>query len=511
MKRSEELFMIINDIDDDIIDEAKIKADTPVQMKPEPRSPIKGIIALAACIAVLAVGVFAIVRFKLGSGIEPAPVDDSSSYLSDSTASEYSSSDTDSLDDSSDSGSGIDPSLTEEDLELQAILSGILDKARELDGMFGGMSANGKEYEFKICNSYLVEDHPAYMQTRTYYLVSEGQRTEPNGLFAVPQSRAEMEGLLLQYFSKRAVKTYMDNIISADIAEEPDGTYTVETENGYPAPLIEADGKLYYCNDILMSDLDFDPQTARLISKTNSTVKFNYYNNEYFAREDGALVFEGGSWKLNHFNYDGFISEYPTEFTAEDEELQEILDRLSPNDAITDWFHAAGDTFYGQHFVFEGLENAENYHTIYRKLPTGKFDGGKEYYPRSYEELTELLPKYFTQQTIDWYIPQTNKGTVTGISDTGYHIKTEKPVTGVETIPAVIEVDGEMYYMISDKSGNGIRLWDSAKVTSRTDNSIEFTHLHTLTGGYSEEKGLIEFERGDWRLSYYKVWFGSNN
>ncbi len=64
--RAEKLFLLINEIDDRLIDDAERTDDSPIEIEYEPRRfPIKEIIAFAACAAVLVFGVFAVVKWRI--------------------------------------------------------------------------------------------------------------------------------------------------------------------------------------------------------------------------------------------------------------------------------------------------------------------------------------------------------------------------------------------------------------------------------------------------------------
>lgn len=383
----------------------------------------------------------------------------------------------------------VDPDA--ENKELREILNNILPSARDLDNLFTqGIGPSGDEYVFVYDDKYNSRD--------TYYQVTAEMKTRPNGLFAVPLFRDSTEDLLSKCFSKRAVKTYLKNISDGTMVKNSDGTYTVTTDQGYLTTFIYINGQIFCRRAHDSARLNFDPTSASIVSKTDKTIRFSFTSGESSNSREGVLVYEDGSWKLNHFYWGGFITEYPTEFTDEDEELQDILNALSPGETIRYWFNSAGDTFTADHFVFEGLEDAEKYPTYYYKLPTGKFDGGKEEYPRSYNELQALLLKYCTQKTADQYMQRANKGTFTSISGNDYYIKTEKPVTAAENIPSVIELDGVMYYKVSEKSGSGSGLWDTATVTSRTDDTINYSYLYKYIE-YGTESGTIKYERGGWR------------
>ena len=64
--KADKLFLLINEIDDRLIDDAERTDDSPVEIEYEPtRFHIKEFIAFAACAAVLFIGVLAVVKFRI--------------------------------------------------------------------------------------------------------------------------------------------------------------------------------------------------------------------------------------------------------------------------------------------------------------------------------------------------------------------------------------------------------------------------------------------------------------
>lgn len=85
--KAEKLFLLINEIDDRLIDDAERTDDSPTEIEYEPRrSPIKEIIAFAACAAVLVVGVFAVVKFRIGGIYTPLNSSEDSGYSESETS-----------------------------------------------------------------------------------------------------------------------------------------------------------------------------------------------------------------------------------------------------------------------------------------------------------------------------------------------------------------------------------------------------------------------------------------
>lgn len=82
--RADKLFLLINEIDDRLIDDAERTDDSPIEIEYEPkRFRIKEIIALAACAAVLVFGVITVVKLRIG-GIDTPPYSGANSEYSES-------------------------------------------------------------------------------------------------------------------------------------------------------------------------------------------------------------------------------------------------------------------------------------------------------------------------------------------------------------------------------------------------------------------------------------------
>lgn len=100
--KATELFLLINEIDDKLIDDAENEVQ-PEKIAIKSGLPFKEIMAFAACFAVLAVGIFTIIRFKT-SGIPPAD-----STVSPAVSSENSSFDESNTSDDSNTGTVSEP------------------------------------------------------------------------------------------------------------------------------------------------------------------------------------------------------------------------------------------------------------------------------------------------------------------------------------------------------------------------------------------------------------------
>lgn len=477
MKRSEQLFSIINDIDDDIIDEAKSEEQRPIQMKPEPRSPIKGIIALAACVAVLAIGIFAIVKFKLSREMDPIQND----------SSEYSSSE-------SSDNSVPDP---KNDKELQELLKDLVAKAEEIDGMFGYLSPSGNKYHFDFGYSKDGFEH----LENDYYLVSEDKRTN-SGLFAVPQSYDEMEKLFSECFSSQAVEHYMKRVGRGTLKEERDGILYVD---GGIHAFVEMNGNMYfstnldkpYYDGIKYRGMGIDCETAKVTRQTDTIIEFTYWGSSYrsydeYSEKEGILVKENGTWKLRYLSYYGFAPEIPVEFTDQDLELHEILESLEPGNETTRLFMGAlTEIGTGYNFVIIDSSGEEIY-ASYIDLSSAEQELN---FPKSSDEFEQRLLQYFTYEATDRYMNNFSKGiSMTQNPDGSYSVILDKNIN-----PIYIEMDGKMYYRWVDAGGKSTSInYDTVKVIGRTDDTIVFSHVELDYGYYPKTERLV-FERGGWK------------
>lgn len=79
--KAEKLFLLINEIDDRLIGDAERTNYSPVEIEyVSRRSPIREIIALAACAAVLIIGVFTVVKLRIGGIDTPSDSGSRSEY-----------------------------------------------------------------------------------------------------------------------------------------------------------------------------------------------------------------------------------------------------------------------------------------------------------------------------------------------------------------------------------------------------------------------------------------------
>lgn len=370
--------------------------------------------------------------------------------------------------------------------ELNSVLDALIPKATELSGMFWNMSLDGNSLTFNMGGD--PDD------TSQYYLIPEGRYTAPNGLFEIPQTYAEMKALLGECFSAHGVAAYMEEVSKGTLTQKSDGTYDFIPDSGYEVyePLfIEANGTMY--RHVFMTDNEhfgYGLDSAELTSKTDDTMEFKYLGLNRYTGENvsanGVLIKENGEWKLHCNKY----TEFMPVFTEEDLELQKILKELAPGDEVFQWIFNGGwgDTEYN-FFFGEDQQNSN----VYYPLPAGR----SHYYdrlenPQSYEEVTELLNRYFTKASVEGFMSYVGKGAMTERAD-GSYLVTLDGYSGT-TMPSLIEIDGKMYIAQILRGGVAAPEFGAAKITGKTDNSITFSCNGSM--------GLIKREENGWRLNY---------
>ncbi|MDE7229015.1 MAG: hypothetical protein K2N56_00915 [Oscillospiraceae bacterium] len=478
--RSEEFFNILDDMDDHIISEIYEDVQRPQRLAAVPRSPKrlpKLLLGGAACIAVLAAGIFTLTRFRLnGGGIDPAPVQTGSGMsVSDSASSGA-------PDDSSGNGSAEEEHL--------AIIRELIRNASDVDNIFNRLNVNRED-------GYLLKMADGRYNYNDYCLIGENRKTEPSGLFDVPQTCEGVEELLHRYFTRRAVKSYMEAVGTGHTAVDDDGNNIMCADRSLDAAptLIEAGGQLYRTQWGMIEDVAYiDPATIKITSHTDNVIKFIYSErSNSLIDQEGIALFEDGSWKLDFFYNMTFIPEMPTEFSEEDLELQDILNSL-PGEAIAPyfWFDIGKEA---NMVLYRFRASDDQPEKSYALMPTNGLSYWGIEYPHTLEQLEELLLKYYTQEATEEYMARTGKGTMTENADGTYTVMTDGGEQG--TLPACLEIDGNLYF---DSSGcSGLPYWETAKVTEKTSDCIRFSVFCLDVRPYVNT-GMVKFERGGWKL-----------
>lgn len=439
-----------------------------------------------------------------GTGIsEPNYFDETSTTQSESSLSSSESGDSsnDSSEGSESTESSSDGSasssfeyLTEDDKAVREILSEILPGAQEIARLFRDVGTDGA--------SYLELSRNGIDYNGAFYEVTENSRTQPNGLFPMPQTSGEIEQLLRRYFTERTIDRFMEDIHPGKFTTDLNG-YTVVMDIGDKylgsAALLEIDGKLYGRSREIAAFESIGKikvEDVNSLERTDTSIMFHFDNDDQWDRI-GVILFENGSWKFDYFGRAGFIPEMPdpAEYTDEDRELQAILEELSPAVTIAGW---DGYGVYGgdkYQFIFPGEKYAEDYNS----MPVGKTYDPKIEYPQTIAELEELLFKYFTRQRVDEFMAGVCKATMSENSDGTYTVVPEDENSYCQ----FLEIDGKLYVHTIYRGGAGEPVPGTAQIIEKTDDHIKFSYIHSSMAGYFSDEGLIKYERGGWRMSYH--------
>ncbi len=241
------------------------------------------------------------------------PISDSSSSSENTSAASKS--------ESSSSDAALTPlSFTDEDLELQEILGGLMSNgAGTVYYWFVGLpfkaDADTAMQKIRISNS----QHPN--EVCNFFLIPENLQDDT---LTIPTTYVEMENLLGRFFTKQATEKYMESFGKGTVTGESDGVLdvTLDGKNAGISPIfLEANGQLYRVDAVGTNILNMDSSTARVTAKGEGIIEFTYlpYHYEYqenteFAYEEtyptyaqtGYIVLEDGIWKLPYWSYGGF-------------------------------------------------------------------------------------------------------------------------------------------------------------------------------------------------------------
>lgn len=223
----------------------------------------------------------------------------------------------------------------------------------------------------------------------------------------------------------------------------------------------------------------------------------------------------------------------PVEFTEEDLELHKILTNLEQGvQEINNWFTSGAPIGEQGVELTEGLvfrfpkikqqDSTEIYVSKYYYIPENYSERNYILIPNTYEGFNDCFLEFFTEKFTDNKMKDgVCRGSMTANADGTFDIMFEE---NVEFPPHFIEIDKKMYRH-SGVGGKGLEMWainpDTAKIVSKTDDTIEFTYLTKYwydldENGYPlylddislyEENaltGVLKYERGGWRRDFDK-------
>ncbi|MCH5204358.1 MAG: hypothetical protein J1F03_06395 [Oscillospiraceae bacterium] len=215
---------------------------------------------------------------------------------------------------SSDPNSGLTPlSFTDEDLELQRILGGLIeDGASEVYSWFYSFTSPSD-----VCQNIIFSnDEDSFVHSYNPIPHGYGHSTH---FTEFPSTYAEMEEIVGSFFTKQAAAEFMKYVSNGTVTGEKDGVLLVTLENNteehMPPYYFEAGGVMYHLDIIGAHTLNLDYQTARVTAKSDGRIdfkflpniyeylptdKFRYEELYYDYAEEGFIALEDGVWKLPH-------------------------------------------------------------------------------------------------------------------------------------------------------------------------------------------------------------------
>ncbi len=241
-----------------------------------------------------------------------------SSYNSTSTKSESSSSDTpDSVsesesnsEESSDvNGNAVPVAFTNEDKELQKMLSDLIDPTNEIYNWFN-------DFYGLLSTKYKIKLNEIPESELDYYLFPDKNILEKVTVSEIPTTRAEMKNIMLEYFSEDITECLLSKIYVCSAQEEnPDGSYTLKDVDKFPV-FVEIGGQLYRNEGVRTTGILIDVNTVKLSERSDDTIKFTFLSSNWVVQDDnliylndmslyaenasnGVLKYERGGWKLD--------------------------------------------------------------------------------------------------------------------------------------------------------------------------------------------------------------------
>ncbi|MCH5195670.1 MAG: hypothetical protein J1F28_03090 [Oscillospiraceae bacterium] len=219
---------------------------------------------------------------------------------------------------SSDPTEGLTPlSFTDEDLELQEILRGLISGgAYEAYGWFYSFTVREPvEQKIRFNGDSRYDDRNAYKYD-SYHIIPENYK---DYTLTFPSTRDEMEKIVGRFFTKQETAEFMKRVAKGTVTGEEDGVLLVtldsDTEVYMPPYYLEAGGRMYHINAFGVHQLNLDYNTARVTAKSDGKIEFTFLKDDYAYEpntefryeelyydyaEEGYIVLEDGEWKLPH-------------------------------------------------------------------------------------------------------------------------------------------------------------------------------------------------------------------
>ncbi len=306
-------------------------------------------------------------------------------------------------------------------------------------------------------------------------------------------------------------------------------------------------------SNILAPDADTNTNTSSDISDSNSSESTDNSsessgssNNSTSTKSESSSsdtsdsVSESESSSETESNSDSISEEssdtsdytIPIELTDEDKELQKNLKGLEDGaKAIHYWFTASIPrdnhgmpliTTLAFHFPEINNPGQDLYFRYYYPIPDGYSEAGFVI-PNTCDGIRKIMLEYFSERCTNSFMNQVGTGRITENSDGTFTVMLDDKEK--KWAPRFLEIDGIMYRddCVGGK-GIGFRTLepDTAKIVSKTDDTIEFTYLSTNWMYYDFDEdtykkitdesqytktaltGFLKYERGGWRRDWDK-------
>lgn len=231
--------------------------------------------------------------------------------------------------------------------------------------------------------------------------------------------------------------------------------------------------------------LIYDQESSDISSEVSDT---SSENSSTFTSTD--LNFESDPEKSDSIG--GIV--IPTEFNNDDLFLHNVLTQKADSAVECALAYFSGyvdDPLELIDFFFEGKADPMHYYKI------------ADRFPQTVEDMEKQLKKYFTSEVTTRYMRNVSKGTIAENTDGTFAVE----IAGDSAPTRFIEIDGKMY-CFEAFAGNGLTdsYRNTAKVTSRMDDTITFTYIYAYYGELTEGEGILKKEDSDWKFARCECW-----
>ena len=211
--------------------------------------------------------------------------------------------------------------FTDEDRELQKILSDLYDPTWEVISWFSSLGIPDYSHEWHQFLRLTIIGLPFDWEME-YDRIPDNFRHDGN-MFDVPTSKAEMGKFISKYFSKEMTDTLLDRIPVCELVERSENSLIVKFKDdpeiyqkeGFQIWFVEVDGRLYV--PFIQGVRGYiEVDTAKVTKKTDDTIAFIYLESPSYSKEEiinnaslysecvesGTIKLEDGVWKMHSWD-----------------------------------------------------------------------------------------------------------------------------------------------------------------------------------------------------------------